>query len=173
MHCRHPYSELILIPRYYHVNSRISFIQKHFSPFFWLDEPVRPEVALKGSRGRESMRRTVLQSNLRMRSEVLVITYRLLEVSMLPVRTDQRIENGQYVAAVFEHARKDVAKLRFPFRIFVPLGENRRWHPDIATQLFRGMSAKEQPVKEGRFALWEVQIHNHFGRQHGSDRRHS
>jgi 23S rRNA G2445 N2-methylase RlmL len=94
-------------------------------------------------------------------------------MGVAPVRTDQGIEDGQHVATVLNHAGKDATKLRLAFRILMPLGEHRCRDFDVAAELFRGMSAQEQTVKEGRFALRKSEIRNHLGRKHGCNRGHS
>jgi hypothetical protein len=94
-------------------------------------------------------------------------------MAVLRFATDQGVENGQHVAPVFHHPRKDAAELRFALGIFVPFGQNCGRNFDVATQLFRGMPAKEQTVEERGFALRKCEIRNHFGWQHGSDCRHS
>jgi hypothetical protein len=97
----------------------------------------------------------------------------LLKAAMQRLRTDQRVEDGQHMAAVLHHTREYRKKLRLPLSVFVPLGQNRGRNFDISPQLFGGVSAEEQTVKERGFALREREIRNHFGRQHGSDCRHS
>ena len=97
----------------------------------------------------------------------------LLQMAVLSLRADQRVKDGQHMAAVFDHAREYVAEMRFAFCILVPLRQDRRRNLDVTAQLFRGMSAQEQSIKESRFALRKVQIRNKVGRQEWSDRRHS
>lgn len=92
---------------------------------------------------------------------------------MLRFGTDQRVENRKHMAPVFHHAREHTTKLRLALGVFVPLGQNRGGNLNVSTQLFGGMSAKEQTVKERGFALRKREIRNHFGRQDGSDCRHS
>ncbi len=92
---------------------------------------------------------------------------------MCRLRTDQGVENGEDVAPVFDHTREHTAQLRLALGVFVPLGQNRRRNLNVSTQLLRGMSAKEQTVKERGFALRKREIRNYFGRQDGSDCRHS
>jgi hypothetical protein len=91
---------------------------------------------------------------------------------MPPVGADQGVEDGQDVPAIFDHAGKDAAKLRLALGVLVPLSENSRGNLDIATQLFRGMSAKEQAVKESGLALGKSEVRDHFSRQHWCDRGH-
>lgn len=85
-------------------------------------------------------------------------------MAMLPVRTDQQVKDSQDMPAVFHHAGKNVSKLGFAFGVLVPFGQNRRGNFNVAAQLFRGVSAQEQAIKESRFALREVEIRNEFGR---------
>jgi hypothetical protein len=110
-----------------------------------------------------------------MRLVVLVFGFveLLLEMAMLRLRTNQRVENGKDMAPVFDHTREHTAKLRLALGVFVPLGQNRGRNFNVSTQLFWGMSAKEQTVKERSFALRKREIRNHIGRQDGSDCRHS
>jgi len=107
-----------------------------------------------------------------MRYTVLVFD-RLLDALWLVFGTDERVEDRQYVTAILDHARENTAKFRFAFRVLMPPGQNRSGHSNIATQLVRGMSAKEQTVEKCRFALRKAEIRNDFGRQHGSNGRHS
>ena len=97
----------------------------------------------------------------------------LLKMAVLGFGTDERVENSEDVAPVFDHSREHPAKLRLALGVFVPLGQNRGRNFDVSTQLFGGMSAKEQTVKERGFALRKREIRDHFGRQHGSDCGHS
>ena len=98
----------------------------------------------------------------------------LLNVMVAKVGTDQGVEDGQNVAAVIHHARKYVTEMRFALGILVPLRQDGWRNFNVAAQLFRGVSAQEQPVKEGRFALRKFQVRNKFtSRHHWSDRRHS
>lgn len=100
-------------------------------------------------------------------------TRSLLQVGVPPIGTDQRIKNCQNVPAILDHAREDVAEMRFALRVLVPLGENRRRNRNVAAEFFRGMPTQEQTVKESRFALRKCEIRNHFGRKHWCNRRHS
>lgn len=86
---------------------------------------------------------------------------------------DKGIENRQNVTAVFDHARKHVAEMRFALGIFVPLREDRRGNFDIAAKLFRGMSPEKQAVEKRCLALREGKIREDVGWQNGSDGSHS
>lgn len=90
----------------------------------------------------------------------------------LSVRTDQGVKDGKNVATVLDHAGKDVAELRFTFRIFVPFRQDRGRDFNVTAQLLRGMPAQEQSIKESRFSLRKVEIRNKFGGQHWSDGSH-
>src|SRR5215469_15107050 len=97
----------------------------------------------------------------------------LLNVGVQVVGADEGIKNGEDMPAIFDHAGKDVSEVRFAFGVLVPLGEHCGRNLDITAQLFRGMSAEEQTVKEGSFALRKRKIRKHVGRQNGSDTGHS
>jgi len=62
--------------------------------------------------------------------------------------------------------------MRLALRVFMPLSKDCRGNFDIAAELFRGMSAEEQPVEKGRLALREGKIRKHLSWQNGSNRGH-
>jgi hypothetical protein len=86
-----------------------------------------------------------------------------LDALLLAVPADQRVKDSENVAAVFHHAGKNVAQLRLAFGFTMPLGEDRRWHFDIAAQLFGGMAAKEEPVKKSGLPLRNIEVQWDFG----------
>ena len=91
---------------------------------------------------------------------------------VLDLGADERVKDGEDMAAVFEHARENVAQLGFTLGFAVPLGKNRGGNLDVLAEFFRGMPAQEQAVEKCRFPLRILQIHSDFGRQVGSHRRH-
>ena len=76
------------------------------------------------------------------------------------------------VTAVVHHARKNISKLRIPFRLAVPLSKDRRGHFDISPQLLRRIAAQEQAVEKGGLTLREVEIVHDFGGNELWHRRH-
>jgi len=91
---------------------------------------------------------------------------------MLPVAPDEGIENGEDVAAVFDHTREHVAQLWLFFRVLVPLRQHRSGNFDVAPQLLGGMAAKEQAVEKGGFPLRKHEVRGDFGRYELDDRGH-
>ena len=95
---------------------------------------------------------------------------------MNPVIVDfaayQGVKDGQYVPPVLEHARENIAQLRFALRFAVPLGQYRGRSFDVLTQLFRGMPPQEQSVEKRRFSLRIFEIHSDFGWDEGGQSRH-
>ena len=71
---------------------------------------------------------------------------------------DEGIEDGQDVAAVFDHAVEGVAQAGLALGFPIPLGQHLRGHINIAAKLVGGMAAEKKPVEERRFALWELEI---------------
>ena len=96
----------------------------------------------------------------------------LLKAVILEFAADQGVEDGKNMAAVFKHARENVAKLGLTLCVAMPPGENGGWNFNVLTQFFRGMPAQEQTVEKCRFPLRILQIHSDFGRQVSSHRRH-
>jgi uncharacterized protein (DUF697 family) len=87
----------------------------------------------------------------------------LLDALWANVRTDEGIEDGQDVAAIIHHARKNIAKLRIALGLAVPFDEYRLRHFDVSPQLLRGIATQKQAVEKGRLTLREVKIVNDFG----------
>lgn len=96
----------------------------------------------------------------------------LLHVLVLALGTDERVKNGEYVAAIFDHAGKNVAQMRLAFRILMPFRENRRGNLNIPAQLLRRMSTEEQAVEKSRFTLRKREVREYFGRKQWSDCSH-
>ena len=84
---------------------------------------------------------------------------------------NQRLENGQNVAAVIDHAREDIAQRRVALGFAMPLQQHRGRNLDIPAKLFGGMSAQEQAVKESRLPLREVEVVLGFLRRVGGGRK--
>jgi hypothetical protein len=87
----------------------------------------------------------------------------LLDALLLPVPTNERIEDSKDVAAVFDHAGENVAKSRLALRFAMPLSENGGWYFDVAAQLLRGMPAEEEAVEKSSFALRKIEVQRDFG----------
>src|ERR1700740_1981010 len=96
----------------------------------------------------------------------------LLHALLLAVPTNQRIEDSEDVAAVFDHARENVAQARLAFRFAMPLGQHRRRHFDVPAQLLGRMPAKEKSVEKSRFALRKIEVQRDFGRNELCHRSH-
>src|SRR5260370_4031857 len=92
-----------------------------------------------------------------------------LQVTVGPQKT---IKDGQDVPSVINHASKNIAKLRIPFRLALPLRQDHRGHFYVPPQLVRGMAAQEQAVQKGPLALREVEIMHDFGRNELWHRHH-
>jgi hypothetical protein len=90
---------------------------------------------------------------------------RLLNAVVLHFRIHQGIEDGQNVAAVFQHAREDTAQLRLALRFPVPFGKHGGRNLDIPAKLLGGVSAEKKAIEKGRFALRILEIHSDFSRQ--------
>ena len=90
----------------------------------------------------------------------------LLDALFLCVPAYERVEDGEDMAAVFDHAVEDVAEFRVAFGVAVPLQQYRRGHFDIAAELFRGMATQEEAVEKRRLALRKREVCGDF---HGND----
>lgn len=88
----------------------------------------------------------------------------LLKAKLLVVETDERIENGQDVAAVIDHPGENVSQVWIAFCLAMPFGQYGGWNFDVPAQLIRGVAAKEQAVKKRRLTLRKVEIVDDFGR---------
>src|SRR5258706_3518369 len=86
----------------------------------------------------------------------------LLNALRVTIRTHKGIEDGQDVATVIHHARKNIAKLRVAFCLAVPFGQDDCGHFDVLPQLVRGMAAQEQAIEKGGLTLREVEIVHDF-----------
>ena len=87
----------------------------------------------------------------------------LLNALLLAIPTNERIEDGQDMPPVFQHARKNVAQARLALCFAMPLGEDRGRHFDISAQLLSGMTTKEEAVEKRSFALWKIEVQRDFG----------
>ena len=86
----------------------------------------------------------------------------LLNALLLSIPTNERIEDGQDMPPVFQHARKDVAQARLALCFAMPLGEYRGRHFDVTTELLRGMSTKEEAVEKSGFPLGKIEVQRDF-----------
>ena len=91
---------------------------------------------------------------------------KLLDALLLSVPADEGVEDGQDVAAVFDHAIENVAQLGIAFGIAVPLQEHRRRNFNIAAKLLWRMAAEEETIEKCRFALRKGEVCGDF---HGND----
>ncbi len=71
---------------------------------------------------------------------------------------DQGFEERQDVAAVFDHAGKDITQSRLSLGLAMPFQENRLWNFNVAAEFLSGMPAQEQAVEEGCLPLREVEV---------------
>lgn len=81
-----------------------------------------------------------------------------METLRFGVETEERIEDGEDVAAVFEDALEDGTLLWFLGGFLVPFGEDCGRNSDVGAELLRRMAAQEQAVEERGFALREIEI---------------
>ena len=102
----------------------------------------------------------------------LMEKFGLLDAMVLYFGANQRVEDGEDVPAVFEHARENITKLGFALGFAMPLGQNSGRNLDILAQFVRGMPPQEQSVEKCRFPLRILQIHSDFGRQISRYGRH-
>jgi hypothetical protein len=71
---------------------------------------------------------------------------------------DQSFEDGEDVAAVFDHAREEVAQRGLALGLAMPHQQNSGGDFNVPAKLRGGVPAQEQAVKEGRFPLREVEV---------------
>ena len=83
---------------------------------------------------------------------------RLLHALGARFGVDQSLEEGEDVAAVFDHARENVAQRGFALRLAVPFEQHRLRNFDVPAKLFGGVPAQEQAVEECCFPLRKVEI---------------
>ena len=88
----------------------------------------------------------------------------LLKSKLLVVGTNERIEDGQDMAAVIHHARENITEVGVALCFAMPFGQDCGWNFDVPTQLIRGVAAKEEAVEKRSLALREVEIVDNFGR---------
>jgi hypothetical protein len=77
----------------------------------------------------------------------------LLHASDAGIEANQRIENREDVAAVFHHAREDVAQAWFALSLPVPASQDVSRHFDIPAKFLGGVPTQKQAIKEGGFTL--------------------
>ena len=83
----------------------------------------------------------------------------LLNALFLGVPANQRIEDGQDMPPVFDHAVEDVAEFRVALGVSVPLDHDGLWYFDVAAQLVGRMAAQEQTIEKRRFPLLATYDH--------------
>ena len=86
-----------------------------------------------------------------------------MDALLLAVPADERVKDGEDVAAVFDHTRENVAQLRLAFCLAMPLGEDRRRDFDVAPQLLDRMATQEEAVEKGGFPLRKIEVQRDFG----------
>ena len=86
----------------------------------------------------------------------------LLNALLLAIPAYERVEDGEDMAPVFKHAGKNVAQPRLALGFTVPLGEDRRRHFDVTTELFRGMATKEEAIEKSGFPLGKIEVQRDF-----------
>jgi hypothetical protein len=91
---------------------------------------------------------------------------RLLNALFLGVPSNEGIEDGEDVAAIFDHAVENVAEFRVALGIAVPLQQHCWRNLDIAAKLLWRMAAQEESIEECRLALGEGEVCGDF---HGND----
>ncbi len=62
------------------------------------------------------------------------------------------------MAAVFDHAGKDITQGRLALGLAMPFKQYRLWNFNVAAEFLSGMPAQEQAVEEGRLPLREVEV---------------
>jgi len=87
----------------------------------------------------------------------------LLNALGLAIRTHQGVKNGQHVAPIIHHARKNISELRVMLGFAVPFGEDRRGDLDVPSQLVRRITAQEEAIEKRGFPLREVEIVHEIG----------
>jgi hypothetical protein len=100
------------------------------------------------------------------------LRWNLLDALLLAIPANERVKDSEYVAAVFDNAGEDVAQLRLTLCFAMPLGEDRRWHLDVAAQLFRRMAAQEKAIEKSGFPLRDIEVQRDFGRNELCHRGH-
>jgi hypothetical protein len=87
---------------------------------------------------------------------------RLLNALLLGVPSNEGIEDGEYVAPIFDHTIENVAEFRVAFGIAMPLQKDRGRYLNIAAELLGRVPPKEEPVKKRRFPLGEGEVCGDF-----------
>jgi hypothetical protein len=96
-----------------------------------------------------------------------------LNAAVLPVGPNQVIEDGEHVAAVFDHTREHGAKMGLTLRILVPFCKHRRGHFDVAPQLVWGVASQEQAVEKSGLTLRKLEVRGDLRRHELYERGHS
>ena len=87
---------------------------------------------------------------------------RLLNALLLGVPSNEGIEDGEYVAPIFDHTIENVAEFRVALGIAMPLQKDRGRYLNIAAELLGRVPPKEEPVKKRRFPLGEGEVCGDF-----------
>src|SRR5260370_7189916 len=94
----------------------------------------------------------------------LMEKFGLLDAMVLYFGPNQRVEDGEDVPAVFEHARENITKLGFALGFAMPLGQNSGRNLDGLAQFVRGMPPQQHSLEKSRSPLPILQIHSDFRR---------
>ncbi len=84
---------------------------------------------------------------------------------------DQGFKEGEDMAAVFDHAGKDITQGRLALGLAMPFKQYRLGNFNVAAKLLSGMPAQEQAVEEGRLPLREVEVVQRFFGRVGCGRK--
>jgi hypothetical protein len=71
---------------------------------------------------------------------------------------DERIENCEDVAAVFDYAFQNGPQFRLASSLFIPFRQHCGRDSDILPQLLGGMAAQKEPVEESSLALGKFEV---------------
>jgi len=88
----------------------------------------------------------------------------LLKPLAQSIVVNQRVKDGQNVAAVFDDPLQHRTQSRLARRFTVPLGEDRRRNLNVPAKFVGGMPAKKEAVEKCRLALREFKIPPRFHR---------
>jgi hypothetical protein len=86
----------------------------------------------------------------------------LLNSLLLSVPADQRVEDRQDVAPVFDEPEENIPQLRFALGLAVPFGQDRGRNFNVAPELFRRVAPQKETVEKCRLALRKVEVVGHF-----------
>lgn len=97
---------------------------------------------------------------------------RLLDALLLGVPADQGVEDGEDVAAVFDHAVEDVAKLGVALGVAMPFQQHGGRNLDVTAELLGRMAAQEEAIEKRRLPLGKREVCGDFYRNDLGDRGH-